>query len=286
MKKKILATLAALSLFSLAGCQSSQAEEHLKIGVVGDASADIWEEVADKVADQGVDLEVVTFSDYVQPNRALADGDIDLNAFQHLAFLKEYVEDSGDDFVPVGYTAISPTFVFAVEGIDSPEDIPEGASVAIPNTVTNAERSFLALQDLGLLELDPEAGSAPTVDDIEEVKHGLEIVELDPQQVARALGDTDLAIIGSQQTVDADYDPQDAIYNDVEDSDREVDPLKKNAIVTLRDRQDDPAILKVVDAYQSDDISQLVVDVTADLVAWEEGDDPIGDFDRALEEDR
>ena len=114
----------------------------------------------------------------------------------------------------------------------------------------------------------------------------MEIVELDPQQVARALGDTDLAIIGSQQTVDADYDPQDAIYNDVEDSDREVDPLKKNAIVTLRDRQDDPAILKVVDAYQSDDISQLVVDVTADLVAWEEGDDPIGDFDRALEESR
>lgn len=282
MKRVLKLSLAAASLTLLAACSQEEASNYLKVGVVGDASAEIWEEIADNVAEEGIDLEVVTFTDYVQPNRALVEGDIDINAFQHLAFLAEYVGDSGDDLVPVGYTAMSPTFVFAVDGIESAEDIPEGVRVAIPNTVTNAERSFLALQDLGLLELDEDAGNAPTIDDIEAFHHGLELVELDPQQVARALGDTDLVIIGSQQTVDADYNPDEAIYNDIEDSDR-LDPLKKNAIVARREDAANEDILKVVEAYQTDEISQLVNEVTASFAIWEEGDTPIEDFDAVLE---
>lgn len=286
MTKKILKTSLVLgSVATLVACgtgnEATSDQESLKVGVVGDASAEIWQEIADKVKEDGVDLEVVTFSDYVQPNRALVEGDIDINAFQHLAFLAEYVEDSGDDLVPVAYTAMSPTFVFGDEGIDSPEDIPEGARVAIPNTVTNAERSFLALQDLGLLELDEDAGSAPTIDDIETFHRGVELVELDPQQVARALGDTDLVIIGSQQTVDAGFNPDEAIYNDIEDSDC-LDPLKKNAIVARREDADNEAIAKVAAAYQTEEISDLVNEVTASFAIWEEGDTPIEDFEEAL----
>lgn len=286
MTNKILKTSLVLgSVATLVACgtgnKATSDQESLKVGVVGDASAEIWQEIADKVKEDGVDLEVVTFSDYVQPNRALVEGDIDINAFQHLAFLAEYVEDSGDDLVPVAYTAMSPTFVFGDEGIDSPEDIPEGARVAIPNTVTNAERSFLALQDLGLLELDEDAGSAPTIDDIETFHRGVELVELDPQQVARALGDTDLVIIGSQQTVDAGFNPDEAIYNDIEDSDR-LDPLKKNAIVARREDADNEAIAKVAAAYQTEEISDLVNEVTASFAIWEEGDTPIEDFEEAL----
>lgn len=286
MTNKILKTSLVLgSVATLVACgagnEATSDQESLKVGVVGDASAEIWQEIADKVKEDGVDLEVVTFSDYVQPNRALVEGDIDINAFQHLAFLAEYVEDSGDDLVPVAYTAMSPTFVFGDEGIDSPEDIPEGARVAIPNTVTNAERSFLALQDLGLLELDEDAGSAPTIDDIETFHRGVELVELDPQQVARALGDTDLVIIGSQQTVDAGFNPDEAIYNDIEDSDR-LDPLKKNAIVARREDADNEAIAKVAAAYQTEEISDLVNEVTASFAIWEEGDTPIEDFEEAL----
>lgn len=287
MSNKIIKTsLVLASVATLAACgaegETANDQASLKVGVVGDASAEIWQEIANKVSEEGVDLEVVTFSDYVQPNRALVEGDIDINAFQHLAFLAEYVEDSGDDLVPVAYTAMSPTFVFGDEGIDSPEDIPDGARVAIPNTVTNAERSFLALQDLGLLELDEDAGSAPTIDDVETFYRGLEMVELDPQQVARALGDTDLVIIGSQQTVDAGFDPDEAIYNDIEDSDR-LDPLKKNAIVARREDADNEAIAKVADAYQTEEISDLVSEVTASFAIWEEDDTPIQDFEEALE---
>lgn len=293
IKKYTGVALSALSVLVLAACGQGEAtadstaneRTELKVGVVGDASAEIWDAIAENVAEEGIDLEVVTFSDYVQPNRALVDGDIDINAFQHLAFLAEYVEDSGDDLVPVGYTAMSPTFVFGDDGIDSQEDIPDNAKVAIPNTVTNAERSFLALQDLGLLKLDEDAGNAPTIDDIEELYRGVELVELDPQQVARALGDTDLVIIGSQETVDAGFNPDEAIYNDIEDSDR-FDPLKKNAIVAKRDRQDEEAIQKVVAAYQTEEISNLVNEVTASFAIWEEGDTPVEDFDAALEAQR
>ncbi len=104
MKRKIgLVSLLSVSLLAACGNNPEENNENvaLKIGVVGDAFAEIWGQIAENVKSEGVDLEVITFTDYVQPNVALKEGDIDLNAFQHLAFLREFVNDSNEDLVPI-----------------------------------------------------------------------------------------------------------------------------------------------------------------------------------------
>lgn len=288
MKRKI-GLISLLSVSLLAACtndaESTEENVELKVGVVGDASAEIWNQIADNVQEEGVDLEVVTFTDYVQPNVALQEGDIDLNAFQHLAFLREFVNDSGEDLVPVAYTSMSPVMIFGTEEINDVDDIPEGAQIGVSNSATNAERAYLALEDIGLIELADDVGFAPTIDDIETIHKNVEIVELDPQQVARTLGDTDIVLLGSDMTMEAGFDPNDAIYVDIEDAENNIlDPLKKNAIVTRREDQDNEAILKVAEVYQTEEISELVGEVTASFPIWEEGDTPVENFDAALEE--
>src|SRR5699024_7071501 len=153
------------------------------------------------------------------------------------------------------------------------------------NSATNAERAFLALEDIGLIELADDVGFAPTIDDIETLHKNIELVELDPQQVARTLGDTDIVLLGSDMTLEAGFDPNDAIYVDIEDAENNIlDPLKKNAIVVRREDKDNEAIQKVAEAYQTEEISKLVEETTASFPIWEEGDTPVEDFDAALNE--
>lgn len=288
MKRKIgLVSLLSVSLLAACGNNPEENNENvaLKIGVVGDASAEIWGQIAENVKSEGVDLEVIIFTDYVQPNVALKEGDIDLNAFQHLAFLREFVNDSNEDLVPIAYTSMSPVLVFGTEEINDVADIPEGAQIGISNSATNAERAFLALEDIGLIELADDVGFAPTIDDIETLHKNIELVELDPQQVARTLGDTDIVLLGSDMTLEAGFDPNDAIYVDIEDAENNIlNPLKKNAVVVRREDKDNEAIQKVAEAYQTEKISKLVEETTASFPNWEEGDTPIEDFDAALNE--
>src|SRR5699024_7188345 len=198
---------------------------------------------------EGIYFVVDTFYDYDQPNVDLKEGDIDLNVFQHLVFLREFVNDSNEDLVPIAYTSMSPVLIFGTEEINDVADIPEGAQIGISNSATNAERSFLALEDIGLIELADDVGFAPTIDDIEALHKNIELVELDPQQVARTLGDTDIVLLGSDMTLEAGFDPNDAIYVDIEDAENNIlDPLKKNAVVVSREDKDNEAIQKVAEA--------------------------------------
>jgi D-methionine transport system substrate-binding protein len=294
--KKLLKLGATLtSALVLAACGNGGSNEgeadtdepkEYSVGVVGDVTAEIWEDVATRLEDQGIDLEVVTFSEYSQPNRALEDGELDLNAFQHISFLSAYAKDLGDSQItPVAYTIVSPMYIFAVPEIPDVESIPDGATVAVSNSATNAERAYLGLQDIGLIELDDEAGFAPTKADVTENIKDIEINEMDPAQIARSLGDADLITIGGDMLMDAGLNPEDAIYVDTDDASN-IDPVKKNIIATTEDKVDNPDIQAIVDEYQSEETKAKIEEISggSSIPIWTDQDDPKADYEKELAE--
>lgn len=255
----------------------------VRIGVVGEGDGDVWQDIERRLEDDGIELEIVVFGDYHQPNKALAAGDLELNAFQHTAFLAEYVRDTGDDIVPIGYTGYSPVYLYGKDGIDSIEDIPAGSRIGIPNTVTNAERSLLALENVGLITLAPDVGFTPTIDDVLEIHNDIELVELDPSQLYRSLGDLDLVTLSSGAVMDAGLDPADALYNDVE-AGAEINDTKKNFIAARREDKDSEIFARIVEEYQTEETTAILKKVSASLSIWTENDDPLADFEALLEE--
>lgn len=298
IKKSVKLSLAITSALLLAACGNGVSEDasssettteeprEYSVGVVGDVTSEIWEDVATRLEDQGIDLEVVTFSEYSQPNRALEDGELDLNAFQHIAFLSAYAKDLGDSRItPIAYTIVSPMYIFAVPEITDVDAIPEGATVAVSNSATNAERAFLGLQDIGLIKLDEDAGFAPNKADVIENTKNIEIIEMDPSQIARSLGDADLITIGGDMLMDAGLDPEDAIYVDTDDASN-IDPLKKNIIATTADKVDNPDIQAIVDAYQSEETKAKIEEISggSSIPIWSDSDNPQADYEKELAE--
>ncbi|MER2064658.1 MAG: MetQ/NlpA family ABC transporter substrate-binding protein, partial [Alkalibacterium sp.] len=132
LKKALLTVSLGFSVGLLASCGTQAAEEEtVKIGVVGE-DQDVWDFVIDKLDEDGISVELVNFTDYTQPNRALDDGEIDLNAFQHKLFLSSYNEDNETDLVPIGDTVIAPLGFYS-EKVSAPDELEEDATVAIPN---------------------------------------------------------------------------------------------------------------------------------------------------------
>ena len=166
----------------------------------------------DRLKKENINLEYVKFTDYNQPNAALADGSIDLNSFQHQFFLDNYNKEHGTDLVSIGNTVNAPLGIYS-NTLKDVADIKDGAKVAIPNDVTNGGRALLLLQTAGLIKVDKAKGQAPTVSDITENRKNLDISELDASQTARALSDVDISVINSGVAVDAGFNPaSDAIF--------------------------------------------------------------------------
>lgn len=299
-KVKFSATLLA-SVFALAACgnggstesnsaasnEVANTEETSKytIGVVGSAAHDVWDDVASRVEDEGIQLNIEEFSEYTTPNNALADGSLDLNAFQHLAFLADYVNANDADLQPIGYTFISPMGAYsnAVENID---DLADGASVVIPNDVTNGGRALQLLALAGLIELDDAAGISPTVSDITANVKNLNITEVDAAQVPRSLADADLVVSNTNYAVDAGLNPSDdAIFVDTDNLD-DVGAQYKNAIVIRAEDAENEDFQKIVEAYQSEETATVMDEVTlgADKPAWSDNDDVAGEFANVLEQ--
>lgn len=258
-KHKLL-TLLGLFALILAACTSgdggsadgSEDSEPIKIGVVGEDN-DVWEHVQDKLAKDGITIEIVTFSDYNQPNKALAEKEIDLNSFQHKIYLDNYNEEHGTDIVPLADTFIAPLGIYS-EKITDISEIKDGDKVSIPNDVTNGGRALLLLQTAGLIDVDPAAGHTPTLDDITDNPHNLEITELDASQTARSLSDVTIALINSGMAVDAGYIPtEDAIF--LEPVDESSDPYVNIIAANNGDNRD--VFQKIINAFQTDDVVEL-----------------------------
>ncbi|PLS36142.1 metal ABC transporter substrate-binding protein [Carnobacterium maltaromaticum] len=275
MKKKIgLITLAAAFIFILGACgtkgtaDKADKVEKVKIGVVSESAIEIWKDVAKRLKDQNIDLEVVEFTDYNQSNIALKNGDIDLNAFQHVAFLEDFNKNNDADLTPIGFTFVSPLGIYS-EKIKDIKELKDGDSIAIPNDVTNGGRALLLLQALDLIELDTKAAS-PTVNDITENSKNIQIKELDAAQTARSLQDV-AAVVNTNYAVDAGFSPKkDALYLDT-DNISEVKDIYKNVIAARKADKDNKVYKKVVEEYQTEATKKLIDSTTngTDIPIWD-----------------
>lgn len=251
----------------------------------GDQATQIWESVADRLAEEGeIKLEVITFTDYVQPNRSLEDGETDLNAFQHVAFLLDHVKQNDSSIVPIGYTFISPMGLYAAEGVDEVSQIPDGATIALPNDPTNGGRAYLLLEAAGLIQVDDAAGYTPNSAHVTANPHNFQFQELDAAQVPRALGDADAVISNTNYAVDAGWTPrEDAIYIDTDHMDK-VNEVYKNVIATQKDNADSEVYAKIVEEYQQPETAELLAEISnnADTPVWSENETPLADFEKLL----
>ncbi|WP_413509125.1 MetQ/NlpA family ABC transporter substrate-binding protein [Carnobacterium maltaromaticum] len=276
MKKRIgLITLAAAFIFILGTCgakgtgDKADKVEKVKIGVVSESAIEIWKDVAKRLKDQNIDLEVVEFTDYNQPNIALKNGDIDLNAFQHVAFLEDFNKNNDADLTPIGFTFVSPLGIYS-EKIKDIKELKDGDSIAIPNDVTNGGRALLLLQALDLIKLDTKAAS-PTVNDITENTKNIQIKELDAAQTARSLQDVAAAVVNTNYAVDAGFSPKkDALYLDT-DNISEVKDIYKNVIAARKADKDNKVYKKVVAEYQTEATKKLIDSTTngTDIPIWD-----------------
>lgn len=270
MKKTLKSLFVAGLLVSglSASLASALAAEKVTVGVVSDNELAVWEYVADKAAEEDIELEVVQFTDYIQPNEALSNGSLDLNAFQHTAFLNDWNEANDGDLEPIGFTYVSPMGAYS-DKIESLDDLEEGASIAIPNDPTNGGRALLLLQLAGVIKLDEAAGVLATVDDIIENPKNLKFEELDAAQVAISKPDVDVAIINTNFAIDNDLSLEDAIFVDTEDP-AKLSEEYKNVVAVKAENKDNEILKKIVELYQSDDVAEQIVETSkqADVAAW------------------
>lgn len=262
---KSFATLGVLaSALTLAGC-GEQAEQTtpeavavkpLRLGVIAGAEEQVAE-IAAKVAKEqyNLDVELVSFSDYVTPNVALNDGSLDINAFQHKPYLDKQIADRGYELVPVGNTFVYPIAAYS-KVIKSLDELAEGAKVAVPNDPTNLGRSLLLLEQQGLIEVDDAVGLEATPLNITANPKNLDIIELEAPQLPRSLDDVAFAVINTTYASQIDLLPgRDSLF--VEDKESPY----VNLIVSRQDNQNDERIQTFVKAYQSEEVYQAALEL-------------------------
>jgi D-methionine transport system substrate-binding protein len=184
----------------------------VKVGVVG-ASDPQWPVFVEAAKEEGIDVEVVNFSEYTQLNPALSEGEIDLNQFQHLVYLAQYNEGAGDDLTPIGATAIYPLALYSQKHA-SVDEIPEGGTVVVPNDESNLARSLLVLQSAGLVTLEGGGSSISTLDDVDQAASKVTVTTVDAALTATSLPDADAVIINNDFVTDAGLTADDAIAQD------------------------------------------------------------------------
>ena len=246
MKLKFLAIAAAALLSTAASAET------IKVGVTGGPHAEIMEAVKAEAAKSGLDIKIVEFADYIQPNAALAQGDLDANSYQHQPFLDQQIGDRGYKIVSVAKTVVFPMGIYSKK-FKSLADLPNGAQIGIPNDPTNGGRALLLLQQAGVFKLDPSKGLKSTPLDIVENPKKLKIVELDAAQIPRSLNDVDAAAINTNFAMEAGLKPkQDAIA--IEDP---KGPYVNIIAIREADRNK-PWVAKLVAAYHSPEVKQFV----------------------------
>lgn len=269
----LAAGLLVPTLASVSAQDKSFDGQTVTVGVAGDDEVAVWEFVAEKAAKEGITLEVTLFNDYVQPNVAVANGSLDLNAFQHIAYLESWNEENKENLQPLGYTYVSPLGVYS-EKVESVEDLEDGATIAIPNDPTNGGRALLVLEQAGIIEVDDEAGVLPTPADITKNDKNLKFEELDAAQVAAALPDVDAAIINTNYALDNGLSvSEDAIFVDTEDLSK-VNEVYKNVLVTREDETENELYLHILSLYQAEDTAEKITEVTkgANIAAWDKAE--------------
>lgn len=263
-----LVVAGALVTGTLSGCgakatlatsevQEDAAQESItvKLGVVGENN-ETWAVITEILAEENINLELVKFSDYSLPNQALADGEIDLNSFQHYAYLNNEIAEKGLDLTVIGDTIIAPLGLYS-DKITDISELKDGDLIAIPSDATNGGRSLKVLESAGLITVNPEAGYVPTISDIVENPLNLEFIEVEAANTASLLPDVAAAIINGGHAVDNGFSPSlDAIY---------LEPVVEgaenpyiNVIVARTEDKDNEVYRRIVEVYQTEEVAAVI----------------------------
>ena len=255
MKKKTIGILLTAALIAgvFSGCGSKSDDKTIKVGACVTPHAEILNSVKDKLAEEGWDLEVVEYNDYVLPNTALEDGELDANYFQHKPYLDDFNEENGTHIVGVANVHFEPMAIYAGKTA-SLDDVADGASVAVPNDTTNEARALLLLEAQGLISLNEDAGVQATVLDITDNPHNLEIKELEAAQVAKSIQDVDFAVINGNYAIEAGLTDPLA----VETSDSLAAETYANLIAVKEGNEDSEKTKALVNAVLSDDVRDYI----------------------------
>ena len=272
--KKIL-TLALSSILLLTACGSTnntQSENKdntqnpnktatlrkYKLGLNG-TDHRVWENVRKRLNNDGIDLEFVEFADYIQPNKALSSGDIDLNSFQTEIYFENFIKENNiDNLTPIGYTVVAPMGAYSKKVKDLKELPTDRAlKVAIPNDTSNGGRALKFLESLGYIKLDSSKGNLPTLLDIKENTKNLEITEMAANQIPASLPDLDFAIINNGVAFEAGLTiSKDALAYEDYKEERMKDYW--NIIAAKKDDAQKEDFKKIVEVYQTDETKKAL----------------------------
>lgn len=284
MKKLISATLAASLALSLAACGSSASTDSvaassestaassaaaestaetgelagttLKVAASPTPHAEILNAAKDILAEQGIDLEVIEFTEYVQPNLVTESGEVDANYFQHKPYLDGFNVEQGTHLVSVGPVHYEPLGIYPGKSSDL-ENIADGATIAIPSDTTNEARALQLLATQGLITVRDDAGLTATINDITENPHNIKFEEIEAAQLPRTVQDVDFAVINGNYALAAGF----SVKNDAlatEDASSEAAQTYANVLVVKEGRENDPAIQALYAALTSDKVKDYI----------------------------
>ncbi|HSP22616.1 MAG TPA: MetQ/NlpA family ABC transporter substrate-binding protein [Planococcus sp. (in: firmicutes)] len=265
MKKWVAGSVLVLSAAVLAACggneeattegaESLVSDGVLTVGVTGGPHEEIVGRVAELAEEQGLDYKIETqvFSDYVMPNVALSEKEIDINSFQTEPFFDEMNETRGLELVRVGDTVTFPMGIYSLDYTDV-KDLPEGAKIGVPSDPTNSGRALALFEQAGLITVKEGAGLQATVMDIEVNEKNYEFIELDSAQIPRQLDELDAAAINTNFALEAGYIPaEDSIFIEPSDS-----PYV-NLVASRIENKDDEAITQFLELYRSDEVKEFI----------------------------
>jgi D-methionine transport system substrate-binding protein len=253
LNPKTLAAALALAAALLSPSQGFAQSGPIRVGVTAGPHAEIIEVVRKTAAEKGLEIKVVEFTDYVIPNQALANKELEANSFQHEPYLKNQIGKTNWKLVKVAYTIASPMGFYSKK-YKSFADLPVGATVAIQNDPSNAARSLQLLHANGIIKLKDGASVTAGLPDIIENTKKYRFVELDAAQLPRSLPDVDAAAVNNNYAVQAGLDPvKDSIVKETNDG-----PWV-NIIAVREEDKDKPWVAKLVQVYQSEPVKQFVL---------------------------
>lgn len=256
MVKKIFISILVFILFlSLVGCgkttESEAKDKKIKVGIRS-SELRTWEFIKEQAKKQGLEIELVLFNATVDPNQALAEGDIDANAFQHIAYLTSFNEKNGTDLVPIGTTIIAPLGLYSKK-YKSLDEIPKNAQIAVPNDATNWGRALLLLQEAKLIQVVDHFDGYGGVDKIKENPYNIKIVPVEGAATPRVMDDVDASVINNGVAVEAGLYLKDAIIHESATAKPYI-----NVIAARKEDANRPELKKLVEIYQTDEVANFI----------------------------
>jgi len=257
LKILIILTIVLLGVFALISCEKSSNKENnvVRVGFYTDSEYQIWNPVVSNLAKEGITIELVSFANTRMPNQALNNGDIDLNAFQHHAYLNDEVSNLGYDIVAIADTYISAMNIYS-KNISNVSELKKGDKVAIPNDPSNEGRALKVLEAAGLIKVKPEVGDLPSISDMIENPLGLNILAVEIGSVPSYLPEVACAVINAHVAIDFGLNPgSDYIFQD------NPSIYSGNAFVNLiaarTEDKDKEIYKKIIKAYQSEAVEEI-----------------------------